>query len=443
MIGINIVRRPETAPSTTGTVRNTPSESEPTIHYSGGRKRLPVLFALVFVMIAAVACVNDLTPEGGWSGPVVEDEKLFIGNRDGNLVRFDPETGNLDNSWRYPREDGLGAMYSDSVVIGDNIYGIGYTCRGDNCDGEIFGLNLADGSSIWGLQGLELKTKLVGSIGVSGDTLFVGTSVIGDEEDSADGYFYALDSTPGTSRIEKYRIPLDGNAYSGVTVDGSTAFIATMTGTLYAIDISDSEFANPESRVKWTFDAEGAIAGPILAENGSLYFGDLASNAYKLDISTRSASSGANSSVNTGSGEWKFDAGAWVWAMPIIEDDVVYVSSLDGSIHAVADSTGIAKWSTTIEGQIVSSPALFDRRRGDITERALAVPSGEKNVWVISVIDGRELGVFLTDEPVKSTPLVYGGNLYVHALNGDLKWFSVDNTSQIGCVDLKEGGRCD
>jgi hypothetical protein len=71
------------------------------------------------------------------------------------------------------------------------------------------------------------------------------------------------------------------------------------------------------------------------------------------------------------------------------------------------------------------------------------VPSGEKNIWVISVIDGRELGVFLTDEPVKSTPLVYNGNLYVHALNGDLKWFSVDNTSQIGCVDLKGGGRCD
>jgi len=51
--------------------------------------------------------------------------------------------------------------------------------------------------------------------------------------------------------------------------------------------------------------------------------------------------------------------------------------------------------------------------------------------------------VFLTDEPVKSTPLVHNGNLYVHTLNGDLKWFSVDNTSQIGCVELKGGGRCD
>jgi len=372
------------------------------------------------------------------------DEQLFIGNGDGYLTRFDPASGSVDRSWRYPNEgdDGLGAMYSNSVVIGDNIYGVGYTCRGDNCDGEIFGVSLADGRSVWGSNGLELKTKLVGDIGVYDTTLLVGTSVIGDEDDGAEGYLYALDSTPDTSLIEKWRVPLDGNAFSGVAVDGSMAYIATMTGTLYAIDVSDSDFGNAESRIKWTFEAEGAIAGPILAQNGSLYFGDLASNAYKLDISSRSAGS-SPSDVNTGSGEWKFDAGAWVWAKPLVEDNVVYVSALDGSVHALDDSSGTEKWSASIEGQIVSSPTLFDRKRVDISERALAVPSGEKNVWVISVIDGRELGVFKTDEPVKSTPLVYDGNLYVHALNGGLKWFSIEDTAQRGCVDLKGGERCD
>jgi len=407
------------------------------------RKRLPLLFALVLVMMATVACVNDLTPEGGWSGPVAEDDALFIGNRDGRLVKFDPISGNLDNTWRYPSGDGLGAMYSNSVVIGENIYGVGYTCRGDKCDGEIFGLSLANGTSIWGQQGLELKTKLVGSIGVSGDTLFVGTTAIGDEEGSAKGYFYAIDSSPTAPSIAKWRIPLDGNAFSGVAVEGSTAYIATMAGTLYAIDISDADdAASPESRIKWTFEAEGALAGPILAEDGNLYFGDLASNAYKLNSASRSASSSV-SDVSSGNGEWIFDAGAWVWAKPIIEDGVVYVSALDGSIFAIDDSSGSEKWSASIEGQIVSSPTLFDRKRGDTRERALAVPSGEKNVQVISVIDGRELGVFVTDEPVKSTPLVHENNLYVHALNGDLKWFSVDDTTQRGCVDLKGGGRCD
>ncbi|MGY8880843.1 MAG: outer membrane protein assembly factor BamB family protein [Dehalococcoidia bacterium] len=415
---------------------------------SGSRKRLPLVLALFLVMIAAVACVDDLTPEGGWSGPVEQDDQLFIGNGDGRLVRFDPGSGNLDNSWRYPRgdDDGLGAMYSNSVVIGENIYNVGYTCKGDKCDGEIFGLNLADGSPIWGQNGLELKTKLVGSIGVSEDTIFVGTTAIGDEEDGAEGYFYALDSAADTSSITKWRIPLDANSFSGVAVEGSTAYIATMAGTLYAIDISDSDDAtNPSERISWTYRAEGAIAGPILVKNRNLYFGDLASNVYKLDTTSRTSSmmlpDGDKGQVNTG--EWKFDAGAWVWAAPVIEDGVVYVSALDGAIFALDEATGSENWSSLIAGQIVSSPTLFDRKRGDTRERALAVPSGEENVWVISVIDGRELGVFVTDGPVKSTPLIYNDNLYVHALNGDLKWFSVDDTTQRGCVDLKGGGRCD
>jgi len=304
-------------------------------------------------------------------------------------------------------------------------------------------LNLVDGSSIWGQKGLELNTKLVGRIGVSGETIFIGTTAIGEEEDGADGYLYAIDSAADTSSITKWRIPLDANSFSGVTVDGSTAFIATMEGTLYAIDISNiDDSANPEDRIKWTFQADGAIAGQIHAENGNLYFGDLGSNVYKINASARTGSS-VVSDLNSSNGEWVFDVGAWVWAAPVIENGVVYVSALDGSIFALDDASGSENWSSSIQGQIVSSPTLFDRKRGDTRERALAVPSGEENVWVISVIDGRELGVFVTDGPVKSTPLIYNDNLYVHALNGDLKWFSVDDTTQRGCVDLKGGGRCD
>jgi outer membrane protein assembly factor BamB len=435
---------PNTPLSNTSLTHIAQSESEPKRRSQNTRKRIPVLCALVLVMLAAVSCVNDLTPSGGWSGPVVEDGKLFIGNLEGNLVRVDAETNDVDSSWRYPFEDGLGAMYSNAIVDGDNIFGVGYTCRGDNCEGEIFGLRLADAKSIWGQRGLQLETKLIGDIGISGDTLLVGTTAIGNEEDGADGYLYALSTTPGTSNITKWRFALDANAFSGVAIDGSTVYIASMAGTLYAIDISDSEaFAsNPESRLKWTFTADGAIAGPILADSGNLYFGDLAGKAYKINPASRSASSDS-SSVNTGSGEWEFDAGAWVWAKPVIENGVVYVAGLDGSIFALDETSGIEKWSAEIDGQVVSSPVLFDRKRGETHERALAVPSAEENVAVISIIDGRALGKFITNEPVKSTPLVYGDNLYVHAMNGDLKWFSVDDLSERGCVDLKGGGRCD
>ena len=404
---------------------------------------MSVLLAIIFAVFASAACINDLTPQGGWSAPIVEDEMLIVGNRDGNLVRFDPSTGNLDLSWRYPREDGLGAIYGSPVVVGENVYGAGYTCRGDNCEGEIFGLSLADGSSIWGLRGLELKTKLIGQIAVVGNTLLVGTSALGEEKDGADGYLYALDTAPGSPRV-KWRIALDGNAWSGVAVEGSTAYVATMAGTVYAIDAADDERfdSDPTSRILWQFKADSAVAGPIQVKDGTIFFGDLGKSVYKLNTLSRAASSSA-SEVNTGSGEWQIDVGTWVWAKPLIENGVVFVSGLDGSIHALDEATGAEKWSTLIEGQIVSAPILFDRKRGDTRERALAVPSSEENVWVVSVIDGQPLGVFLTGEPVKSTPLIYGDNLYAHALNGDLQWFTVDDTNQRGCVGLNGGDRCD
>ena len=408
--------------------------------------RLSKMFAMIFVVFATLACVNELKPEGGWSSPQVSDDMIFVGNRDGYLVRFDPNSKTLDTSWIYPTGDGIGAIYSDPIMFDGNVYGTGYKCNqysGDRCEGEVFGVRIIDGRSIWGQGGLELKTKLVGNVGFSGDTIFVGTSAIGDEEDGADGYLYAIDASPDASSIVRWRIPLDGASSSGVAIDGSTAFISTMTGTVYAIDISNVENRlTPDTRIKWTFQAEGALAGPILAVDGSLYFGDFANNAYKLNNLTRVSSSN-NSNVEAGNGEWKFDAGAWVWAKPVIEGDTVYISALDGAVFAIDDSSGVEKWSASLDGQIVASPTLFDRKRGDTRERALAVPSGESNVWVISVIDGRELGVFVTDEKIKSTPLIYNNQLFVHTLNGDLKWFSVDDTTQRGCVELKSGARCD
>ena len=424
-----------------------------TMSNRGSRKWLLRMLGVFFITVSTIGCVNDLTPHGGWSSPVVVDNKLLIGNVEGKLVRLDLATGNLDNGWSYPREDGLGAIYSDVLVVDDVIYGSGYTCRGDDCDGEVFAVDLIDGFSIWGQSGLSLKTKLVGQVGLAGKTLLVGTSALGDEDDGADGYLYALDVTPGTSSIVKWRIPLDGNAWSGVAVEGSMAYVSTMAGTVYAINVTDAEPGglfdqNPSSRIVWTFENGNAVAGPLNIVQGNIYFGDLAGKVYKLNIVARNAKTQStdtnidNANIDVANGEWVFDAGAWVWAEPVIEEGTLFVSALDGSIHAVDDSTGEKIWSASIEGQIVSSPILFDRKRGQIRERALAVPSGNENVWVISVIDGRELGVFVTEEPVKSSPLVYEGYLYVHALNGHLKWFSVDDTTERGCVELQDGAQC-
>ena len=127
----------------------------------------------------------------------------------------------------------------------------------------------------------------------------------------------------------------------------------------------------------------------------------------------------------------------------MIEDESLFVFSLAGEIYSLDDDTGETIWKTKIpEGQIVSSPVLFNRSRGTITERSLAVPSSEKNVYIISVLDGRELGIFITEDSVVSSPIFHDERIYLQT-NNEFRWFSTISTNLEGCFDLDSGGFCD
>ena len=97
---------------------------------------------------------------------------------------------------------------------------------------------------------------------------------ISEEDGGPDGYLYGIDTSENSSSLVKWRIPLDGNAWSGVAVEGSSAYVATMSGTVYAINASDEErFAlDPLSRIQWTFSTGSAIAGPLHVDGGSIFF---------------------------------------------------------------------------------------------------------------------------------------------------------------------------
>ena len=69
-----------------------------TMSNRGSRKWLLLMLGVFFITVSTIGCVNDLTPHGGWSSPVLVDNKLLIGNVEGKLVRLDLATGNLDLS---------------------------------------------------------------------------------------------------------------------------------------------------------------------------------------------------------------------------------------------------------------------------------------------------------------------------------------------------------
>lgn len=404
-----------------------------------------ILFAAVFVF---AACVNDLNPEGGWSGIAPQDEFLYVGSKNGRIVRVDQATGTLDQTWVYPArdDDDLGEIYGTPQIKDGVIYGSAFRCRGNECDGEVYAVDIETGRSAWVTGRVEYETRLVGSVGVGETTLAVGTSAIGGETDPG-GFLMGLDLTVdidaesgdqiASQDREKWRIPLDGAVWGGITVQDDIAYFGTLEGTLYAVTLADDD-VSPADRILWSFAASGAIAGTPHVTADKLYFGSFGDDVYQLDLDHRR--SNPRSNVLNTSSEWVFDAGGWVWAEPLLTDDVLYVVSLPGEVFALDADSGQTRWTEPAKAgnEIVAQPVIFESNRGP----ALAVPSGEEDISVVLLADGQVTGVFNTSgRGMKSSPVLVDDVLFVHTDSGQFKRFQPNTLSQLSCVEAKGEGK--
>ncbi len=417
---------------------------------------------LVISLIATIACAGGLSPSGGWAAPVVTDDGIIIGDKDGDLVRVNPDTNSVTTL--YPGANlELGKIYGTPLIIGDTVFLASYDCRGNECEANVSSIDLTTRQPLWdrskqytppgqddtervdSVPEFNIETEIVGRTVLVGDTLIFGTSEIGGEKDPG-GYLFALNSNPALqdfSRV-KWAFPTGDAVFSTPVVVDDVAYITSLDRHVYAIDLADG-ITNVGDRLLWSFTMEGAIAATPVVQDGKLYVGDLRNNFYSLDLSTR-ARAVTGDTINP-STEWKYDANGWVWAEAVIEDGIAYVANLGGEVHAVSITTGQAIWSDSvkIEGQIVAAPTLYDgpqRPSGRARDRLLAVPSGDQDVWVIDIATGQELGKFATASAVKSSPVVSESVIYIHTLERELQWFSTNDRARLGCLKLKNGEDC-
>ena len=125
-----------------------------------------------------------------------------------------------------------------------------------------------------------------------------------------------------------------------------------------------------------------------------------------------------------GQNKWTFSTDAPLLSTPAIKNGVVYLTSQDGRVVALDESTGGIKWEHINAGGIESSPSLA----GDM------VFYGGKNsgVFALDAADGNEVWSFETGAPVVGDPIVNNGILYIgsgdnhlyalDALTGDSQW---------------------
>ena len=183
--------------------------------------------------------------------------------------------------------------------------------------------------------------------------------------------------------------------------------------------------------VQWRFMTEGDVVSTPVVAGSTVYVGSGDGRLYALDRTS-------------GAPRWSYDAGSAVASSPAVGDGAVYVSARDGSFHAVDAATGTRRWRVATGPEM---PWPWGHESGDIylsspafADGALIVGAGDGNVYSLDARTGRERWRAATGGRVRSSPAVAAGRVYVGSADGRLYAFDARTGARLWSFDT-EGAR--
>lgn len=181
------------------------------------------------------------------------------------------------------------------------------------------------------LSGCTTGPRVTGSPGMalSEDTVYVAYG----------NFVYKMNSS--TKNVE-WSFPDESSNkiifYAQPLVAGDFVYVGDLANNFYKINI---ETGNDE----WTFsEAKGYFVGLAAEEDGIVYAPSNDGNVYAIDAN--------------GNELWRFETGHFVWAQPQINEDLIYIGSMDHYVYAVDKSSGEEIWSYEMDGAVIGAPTL-------------------------------------------------------------------------------------
>jgi outer membrane protein assembly factor BamB len=385
--------------------------------------RLSRILPLIVLALAALAAVGcTAAPSRGWSGPLVSDNVLYVGNLQGKILALDLTTADLSEGF-------APEMKWDPLAIVGSLGG-GFTCGRVSKPMGMYGtpavrngrvyIGAYDGNVLYvttngELSGTKFKTNgpIIGSVVIYGDTLFVGSS---------DGRLYALD----LNLKEKWRFETEGKIWSTPVVDGGVVYVASADHNLYAID---AESGNEI----WRFETEAAIMSTPLVENGKVYIGGCDRKFYAVKAATEeerlAAASGASPTARDFDGVFE-GARNWFWTQALVYNGEIWVGSLDHKVYVLKAETLEYVTDIGTEGMVYAPPVVMPLEGlvvvGSQDGKIYAINAETKDVRVYAIDAKTERVVEPPEKPTKRlAPIlapVYAdltsGLVYIHAQDG-------------------------
>ncbi len=176
---------------------------------------------------------------------------------------------------------------------------------------------------------------------------------------------------------------IGGQIIAPPTAAGSTMYVGTQDGALYACDLRTG-------LVDWVFETGDQITAAPLVVDGRVYVASWDKHVYALD-----ASAG-------GTLIWKVNTGDIISAAPVLSEGILFVTTRKGGVFALDAKTGAERWNGNTGGSGNLSPTVLE---------GVIFMEGEGRLLAFDATAGRRLGSFSVSR-MKTSPVRVGNRFY-------------------------------
>ncbi len=158
-----------------------------------------------------------------------------------------------------------------------------------------------------------------------------------------------------------------------------------------------------DGRVKWRFDAPGAIKASPSHHHGRIFVADYEGSMYALDASSGKALWRTNTTRQRPFGSGGF------YSSPAVAFGRVYAARDDGTVYALDERTGKISWYFQTNDFMYGSPALAQVSG---TPPTLYIGSYDDHLYALDARTGIERWRYDVGGPVPGTATVIGNTVY-------------------------------
>lgn len=309
--------------------------------------------------------------EGVVGGAVVDEKRVYVGDKSGVLTAVDRHTGGV----RWQVAFG-GAIEAPPLLLG------GVIVVGSK-DGTVRALEVVTGAERWRFDAGAEVIAAVAYAPPSGPR--PGLLLVG----AYDGDLHAI--TTAGKQVWSYAT--GSYLYGSAAVDGQTAVFGGCDGYVHTLKLVDGSVV---SKVE-----VGAYVGASVArEADEAYVGHFGNKVIRF-------------SPTTGAVAWShFDRAFPYLSSPALTDKLVVLGGRDHMVRALERATGEVWWLFPARGKVESSPVIVGDR--------VVVGSEDGRLYVLTLADGEAKQSFDLGAPVTATPAVASGWVFVGAGDGVL-----------------------